>query len=354
MTMKRTLPALLAAALFMTNNPDDNLSAQENADLKDGLYAEIETNHGKIVLGLEFEKCPLTVCSFVSLAEGTMKTDRKGPYYDGLGFHRIIKDFMIQGGCPQGTGTGGPGYKFKDEIDPTLKHTGKGILSMANSGPATNGSQFFITHKATPWLDGRHTVFGSVAKGMDVVDKIANVEVKPGDKPTEPVTMKKVSILRVGDKAKAFKTGQDAFDKLLKGEGIPEKAKHPNEIAGEKHLEETKAKKGFESIESGLVYKVTKEGDGKKPTANSFVTVHYVGKLLDGTVFDSSRDRGQPTSFPLNQVIPGWTEGVQLMKTGSTYEFHIPHNLAYGERGAGGVIPPYSTLIFEVELISFR
>ena len=134
-----------------------------------------------------------------------MKVDRKGPYYDGLGFHRIIKDFMIQGGCPQGTGTGGPGYKFRDEIDPTLKHTGKGILSMANSGPATNGSQFFITHKATPWLDGRHTVFGNVVKGMDVVDKIANLPVNPGDKPKEPVNMNKVSILRVGDKPKPLK-----------------------------------------------------------------------------------------------------------------------------------------------------
>ena len=352
--MKRSIPVLLTAAIFMTNHSDESLSAQENTDLKDGLYAEIETNHGKIVLGLEYEKCPLTVCNFASLAEGKMKVDRKGPYYDGLGFHRIIKDFMIQGGCPQGTGTGGPGYKFRDEIDPTLKHTGKGILSMANSGPATNGSQFFITHKATPWLDGRHTVFGNVVKGMDVVDKIANLPVNPGDKPKEPVNMKKVSILRVGDKAKAFKTGQEAFDKLLKGEGVPEKSEDPNQLAGEKHLKEVKGKEGFKSTESGLVYKVIEEGEGKKPTSDSFVSVHYEGKLIDGSVFDSSYKRGQPTSFPLNQVIPGWTEGVQLMNIGSTYEFHIPHDLAYGERGAGGVIPPYSTLIFKVELISIR
>ena len=353
MKLQRTLPALLAVATFMTTNSEESLSAQEIAGLKDGLYAEIETNHGKIMLGLEFEKCPLTVCNFASLAEGKMDTDRKGPYYDGLVFHRIIKDFMLQGGCPQGTGTGGPGYKFRDEIDPSLKHTGAGILSMANSGPATNGSQFFITHKATPWLDGKHTVFGKVVQGMDVVDKIANVAVNPGDKPKEPVAMKKVNILRVGDKAKAFKTGQAAFDVALKGSGKKEE-KHPNLAAGEKHLTKIKGSTGMKSTESGLIYKELKPGDGKQPNANSFVTVHYEGKLIDGTVFDSSYKRQEPTSFPLNQVIPGWTEGLQLMKTGSTYEFHIPHDLAYGERGAGGVIPAYSTLIFKVELISFK
>jgi peptidyl-prolyl cis-trans isomerase A (cyclophilin A) len=353
MIMKRTLPTLLAVATFMATNSEKSLSAQEKTGLKDGLYAEIDTNHGKIMLGLEFEKCPLTVCNFASLAEGTMKTERKGPYYDGLVFHRIIKDFMLQAGCPQGTGTGGPGYKFRDEIDPSLKHTGVGILSMANSGPATNGSQFFITHKATPWLDGKHTVFGKVVQGMDVVDKIANVAVNPGDKPKEPVAMKKVSILRVGKKARAFKTGQSAFDAALKG-GAKKEEKHPNVIAGEKHLKETKTKDDYKSTESELVYKVIKEGDGKQPNTNSYVTVHYEGQLIDGTVFDSSYKRQEPTSFPLNQVIPGWTEGLQLMKIGSTYEFHIPHDLAYGERGAGGVIPPYSTLIFKVELISFK
>ncbi len=340
----KSLP-LLATAIFMSTQNQPELSAQQ----ADGLFADLTTNYGKIVLSLEYDKCPLTVCNFASLAEGTMDAGKKGPYYDGLTFHRIIKDFMIQGGCPQGTGTGGPGYKFRDEIDPTLKHTGKGILSMANSGPSTNGSQFFITHKATPWLDGKHTVFGKVVDGMDIVDKIANLEVGAQDKPKEPVTIQTLKIRRVGEKAIAFKTGQAAFNALL--DNVPP---NPAEIEGKKHLEETAQKDGFKKTTSGLVYKVIKEGDGKMPDADSYVTVHYEGKLVSGRVFDSSYRRQEPTSFPLNQVIPGWTEGLQLMKTGSTYEFHIPHNLAYGERGAGGVIPPYAALIFKVELLSIK
>jgi|APGre2960657468_1045069.scaffolds.fasta_scaffold00130_5 peptidylprolyl isomerase len=200
----KTSFSLLACLGLINVTPMSNAAETK---LSDGLYAEMETSQGKIVLQLEFEKTPLTVANFVGLAEGTKDSNKpKGTkFYDGLTFHRVIPSFMIQGGCPQGTGTGGPGYKFKDEFDASLKHSGPGIFSMANSGPGSNGSQFFITHVPTPWLDGKHSVFGRVVAGQDVVDKIAK-----GD------TLKTVKIIRVGEKAKAFKSDQEAFDKLAK------------------------------------------------------------------------------------------------------------------------------------------
>lgn len=323
--------------------------AQQNKQLKkmdqefltnqeDGIYAKFETSKGDIYLVLEHAKTPMTVANFIGLAEGKIENNVKEadqPYYDGLKFHRVIENFMIQGGCPLGTGSGGPGYNFPDEIDPTLKHDGPGILSMANAGPGTNGSQFFITHLATPWLDGKHTVFGRVIQGQDVVNAIVQNDV-----------INNVIILRKGNEAMEF----DATT-VFENEKANVAAKQQEAEAKKAEIAE-QVKKEFNNVtSSGLRYIVLEEGTGKQPAATSNVKVHYEGKLVDGTIFDSSIQRGQPIDFGLNQVIPGWTEGVQLMKEGAKYRFYIPYNLAYGERGYPGVIPPKSDLIFEVELI---
>ncbi len=309
-----------------------------------GLYAELHTNKGKISLQLEYTKTPVTVANFVSLAEGKnpfVANELKGkPYYNGLKFHRVIANFMIQGGDPKGDGSGGPGYSFKDEFDPSLKHNKPGILSMANAGPKTNGSQFFITHKDTPWLDNKHSVFGHVVEGQKIVDAIAQNDI-----------IEKVVIVRVGKEAKAFDAAKIFSDYYNA------KAEEEKKEGAAKEALKAQALKEFENASttpSGLKYIVLKEGTGAMPLATSNVKVHYTGMLLDGKIFDSSVQRGEPIDFPLNQVIKGWTEGVQLMKEGAKYKFYIPSNLAYGERGAGGVIPPNADLIFEVELLKIN
>ena len=307
----------------------------------DGMYAKFETNKGNIICALEFKKTPMTVANFVGLAEGSIKNSAKAegvPYYDGLKFHRVIPNFMIQGGCPLGTGTGDPGYKFPDEFDPSLKHVGPGILSMANAGPGTNGSQFFITHVKTDWLDGKHTVFGNVIEGMDIVNKIAGND-----------TLKHLTILRKGKEAEAF-DAPTAFETAKAGLSAKQEAMAAAEKAlMEKTLNETYG--NAKTTASGLRYVVEKEGTGKTPLATDQVTVHYTGYLLNGSKFDSSVDRGQPATFGLNQVIPGWTEGLQLMKEGGKNKLIIPYQLGYGENGMPPVIPAKAWLVFDVELI---
>ncbi len=309
----------------------------------DGLYAKFETNRGTIYTNLEFKKTPLTVANFVGLAQGSITNTAKAtgvPYYNGLKFHRVIPNFMIQGGCPLGTGTGDPGYKFADEIDTTLKHTGPGILSMANAGPGTNGSQFFITHVATPWLDGKHTVFGHVIEGQDVVNAIVGND-----------TLKTLTILRKGKDAENF----DAVKTFTNEQAnVAKKAAEAEAKMKEAAGAVLKQFESGKTTQSGLKYIVIKEGTGAMPTATSNVKVHYTGTFLDGKVFDSSVQRGQPIDFGLNQVIKGWTEGVQLMKEGAKYKFYIPYTLAYGEQGYPGAIPPKADLIFEVELIKIN
>lgn len=352
-------------------------NAQPYKDLKDGMYAEIQTNKGNILLKLEFEKTPITVANFVSLAEGTnqnVDAKYKGKkFYDGLTFHRVVKDFVIQGGDPLGNGSGNPGYKFVDEF-PTddlenlvLKHSGAGILSMANSGPETNGSQFFITHNATPHLDGKHTVFGHVIQGQDVVNKIVE-----GDK------MNVVKIIRIGSAAKKFDAG-NFFDKTMK-EYNEKKQKAIEELQkAQENLPQTISAKAkyFEAqkavakkLPSGLKMLVIKEGTGNKPAENSTVYVSYAGYFMDGKLFDSNMIdvAKQYAQYDVNRemqmgympfpmvfnnearLIPGFKEGMLNMKLGETVLLFIPAHLGYGEQGAGNVIPPNTDLVFELKI----
>ncbi len=306
--------------------------------MTEGIFARITTTKGAILAQLEFEKAPITVANFVGLAEGSLPNSfRKSgePYYDGLKFHRVINQFMIQGGDPTGSGSGGPGYKFVDEFDATLQHDRPGILSMANAGPNTNGSQFFITHVPTDWLDNKHTVFGHVIEGMDVVNKIAQNDV-----------MTKVEILRHGAAATAF----DAVATFNSAKDLAEKKKQ--EAMAKEQQALAAYLEGTESTESGLRYKILEQGTGKKPFAGDQVAVHYTGKLSSGKVFDSSVSRGNPIRFTvgIGQVIPGWDEGILMLNEGTKALFVIPPDLGYGASGAGGVIPPNATLIFEVSL----
>ena len=310
--------------------------------MNNGLYAKFHTSKGSILVDLTFEKTPGTVGNFVALAEGNMENEVRPqgkPYYDGLKFHRVIADFMIQGGCPQGAGTGNPGYSFDDEFHPELKHDKPGVLSMANSGPATNGSQFFITHVATPWLDNKHTVFGFVVEGQEIVDAIAQADL-----------IESLEIVRVGEAATAF----NAIEAFRVFEGSREKRIAEAKAAQKAKLDEVAA--GYEETPSGLRYKILQKGNGAQATKGAGVSVHYKGQLLDGTVFDSSYKRKQPIDFNVGvgQVIKGWDEGIQLLKVGDKARLVIPSDLAYGSAGAGGVIPPDAMLIFDVELVAVK
>lgn len=334
-----------------------SMSKEEFKNLEEGLYAKMTTNHGAMTIKLYEEEAPMTVANFVGLAEGKKENKAKAkgvPFYDGIIFHRVIKDFMIQGGDPDGRGTGGPGYDFEDEFDPSLKHDKKGVLSMANSGPATNGSQFFITEVPTPWLDNRHTVFGQVIEGLDVVDSIAAVEKTRDDKPVVPVVIEKVEIARKGDKYKNY-DGAKAFDDAKANHAkkqaeleAKEKAEKDAEIARQKELE-AKA----EVTPSGLKYVIIEEGKGEKPVHGDAIKVHYSLRLNDGEKLDSSYDRNQPldVTVGVTGLIQGWMEALTMFNKGTKVFLIIPSQLGYGAQGAGGVIPSNATLYFDMEVL---
>jgi peptidylprolyl isomerase len=355
--------AALGGLLFMLIAPGA-FAAAGDAALGNGLFARITTSRGDIVVRLEFQKTPLTVCNFVALAEGKMSASGGKPFYNGLIFHRVIsktngddQDFMIQGGDPAGNGSGGPGYQFPDEFDPSLKHDGPGVLSMANAGPGTNGSQFFITHVATPWLDGKHTVFGRVVEGQNVVNAI-----RKGDR------IEKITIIRNGPGANAFKADQAAFDRLLGDANAAVEAKARAKRDADIAVIDSKYPNAVRSP-SGIRYIIQKEGKGDKPAVGRTVSINYKGMLLSGKVFDESNVQGGPLELKVEQaglllvtrdgrrgrVIPGWDETVRDMRAGEKRTAIIPPELAYGNQDMGnGTIPANSFLVFEMELLRIR
>lgn len=386
--MKRTksITALFGILLLLSSSSCQN----KYPELGNGLFAEFATTKDTMVVQLFYKKVPLTVANFVALAEGThpqLADSLKGkPYYNGTVFHRVIDQFMIQGGDPTATGMGGPGYKFGDEFDETLKHDKPGVLSMANSGPATNGSQFFITEVPTPHLDNRHAVFGQVVKGLEVQDSISNVAVAPGsNKPLEDVEILAINIIRQGFGARGFdaaKTWEKELPlleekRLKKIEEAKKEAERQKKIAEEKMeaaaaeilpvLEDYKSK--ATATESGLLTYTITEGNGEKPALGSVVKLYYEGYFKDGKLFSTNvkdidlkcgtyneqkEQRGLYNQMPMKfsadaQMIPGFKEGVLAMTKGQKSFFYLPSHLAYGENGRGP-IKPNSDLIFIVEL----
>ena len=353
---KKFIILLIASSLIGCNN--------QHTNLEEGLYAEITTNKGSIIVKLEHKKTPVTVANFVSLSEGkntlVSKEFKSKKYYDGLKFHRVLPDFMIQGGDPTGTGSGGPGYKFNDEFT-DLTHNSAGILSMANSGPATNGSQFFITHKATPWLDGKHTVFGKVIEGQEVVDSIAQNDL-----------IDKVIIIRKGKDAKKFDASYIFENSFQQRIIIAKEKKAKQAIIKEKNVAKFEIiKKDAIILKSGLQHNITSKGNGIAVRSTNRAKVHYAVYFADGSLLETSKSEiaiannllnekrmsaGQYSPLdaqvgPDGRMIEGFKEGLRLLNQGDKATLFLPYSIAYGANGIPG-IPPKSDLIFEVEVVS--
>ncbi|TMM53867.1 peptidylprolyl isomerase [Maribacter algarum] len=377
--MKKALLLVLSISMILSS-----CKSSKYPDLGDGVFADIQTTKGDIVVKLEYEKVPVTVANFISLAEGTntfVAEEYKGKkFYDGLIFHRVMKDFMIQGGDPLGTGMGNQGYRFMDEFNDSLVHDRKGVLSMANSGANTNtnGSQFFITHKPTPWLDKIHSVFGEVVLGMPIVDSIANVAVAGRNRPVEEVKMNTIEIIRNGKEAKDFDAVAVMTDYFNKeGERLAAlEAEKKAKMEAVKKIKETfvadlaSQKAKAKAYPSGLKVLILEEGSGEKPGMGTKVLVDYAGFLEDGTLFDTSKasvadtygmldqltqmHRGNLSPSPMDyspdaQLAPGFREGLLTMKVGDKVRLFFPSHLGYGDRDYGP-IPGGSSLVFDLEI----
>lgn len=346
-------------------------------NLKDGLYADIQTNHGDMLAELYYKATPGTVANFVSLAEGTntyVADSLKGKrYYDGTKSHRVIKDFMLQAGDRTATGEGDPGYKFADEFVDTLRYTRKGQLGMANSGPATNGSQFFITEVATDWLNFRHTIFGQVIQGEDVISKITDEQTSKEDsRPKNPVIIKKIEIIRVGKDAQKWDAPK-VFDAFMKEQNAKAQKLESQKEKNLALMAEQEAKAVAQP--SGIKILKLKEGNGVKPQIGSNVLVNYAGFLRatgdlfdtniaeiakENDAYDAARAADPQYGYipyawkysPEEGLIAGFKEALLSMKVGDRVRVFIPSALAYGKEGFGnGVIPPDADLVFEIEIV---
>lgn len=341
--MKKNILAIMVCCIAMNFGGCKPMEKELKAiEGKDGVFAVMETSRGSIVLELFYEKTPLTVTNFVGLAEGTLDAANGKKFYDGLTFHRVISDFMIQGGDPEGTGRGGPGYRFADECFDDLTFDEPGYLAMANAGPGTNGSQFFITHVPTAWLNGKHTIFGKVVN--DDSQKVVNA-VKQGDK------IEKLTIVRQGEKAQNWTATQADFDRLA--EEANARALEAKKAANAKKIAEVEEKfPGFAVDSNGIYWKTTKEGSGNKIGGRKNVACEYKGYLVNGTVFDQSKGRG-PLEFVTasGQMIPGFDIMVQDMKKGEKRTVVIPSDFAYGDQGYPGIIPGGAYIAFDIEVV---
>lgn len=348
-------------------------------NLKDGLYADIQTNYGDMLAELYYKATPGTVANFVSLAEGTntyVADSLKGKrYYDGTKSHRVIKNFMLQAGDRTATGEGDPGYKFADEFVDTLTFTKKGQLAMANSGPATNGSQFFITEVATDWLNFRHTIFGQVIQGEDVISKITSVKTGAQDRPVDPVVIKKVEIIRVGKAAQKWDAPK-VFDAFMKEQNAKAQKLESQKEKNLALMAEQEAKAVAQP--SGIKILKLKEGNGVKPQIGSDVLVNYAGFLRatgdlfdtniaeiakENDAYDAARAADPQYGYipyawkysPEVGLIAGFKEALLSMKVGDRIRVFIPSALAYGKQGFGnGVIPPDADLMFEIEIVDAK
>lgn len=389
--MKKLVVLFSMAFLFASCQEKQVQVNGESIELTEGIHALINTNQGDILFKFDTENAPMTSANFILLAEGKMpyvkEELKEKPYFDGLTFHRVIPKFMIQGGDPAGNGSGGPGYEFPNETSQEVQFDSPGVVAMANAGPGTNGSQFFITHNEVPHLNGGYSIFGKVEAGQDVVVKIGDVEKGAQDKPVEDVVMTKVNIIRIGSDAKSW-NALEAYDntkaELLERDRLArEEAMKKREEAEKAEAERLAAMKPlfdenvarFEKLkakatttESGLMYVIHSKGNGPKPMKGDMLSVHYAGYLFeDGRIFDTSikelaekfkiynpaREPYPPFSVQYGdqaRVIEGWKEGLQLLRRGGKATLIIPPHLGYGAQGAGGVIPPNATLVFDVEV----